>query len=41
MHLRLADELFDAYNYQGASVTWKENTHKMADANRAYSHFAF
>ena len=41
MHLRLADELFDAYNYQGASVTWKENTHKMADANRAYSHFAY
>ena len=41
MHLRLADEFTDAYNNQGASVQWKENTHKMADANRAYSHFAF
>ncbi|MCB9883128.1 MAG: 30S ribosomal protein S7 [Planctomycetes bacterium] len=41
MFLRLAEELVDAYRNTGASVTWKENTHKMADANRAYSHFAW
>ena len=37
----LADEMFDAYNNQGAAVTKKENTHKMAEANSAYSHFAW
>ena len=40
MHLRLAEELVDAYNGTGASVTWKENIHKMAEANKAYAHFA-
>ena len=35
------DELLDAYNNQGAAVTKKENTHKMAEANSAYSHFAW
>lgn len=40
MHLRLSEELVDAYNGTGASVTWKENVHKMADANRAYAHYA-
>ena len=35
------DELFDAVNNQGAAVTKKENTHKMAEANSAYSHFAW
>ena len=37
---RLAEELVDAYNGTGASVSWKENVHKMADANRAYAHYA-
>ena len=37
---RLAEELIDAYNGQGASVSWKENVHKMADANKAYAHYA-
>ena len=37
----LAEELFDAYNNQGAAVTKKENVHKMAEANSAYSHFAW
>ena len=37
---RLAEEILDAYNGTGASVQWKENIHKMADANRAYAHFA-
>lgn len=40
MHLRMAEELADAYNGTGASVQWKENVHKMAEANKAYSHFA-
>ena len=37
---RLASEIIDAYNGTGASVQWKENIHKMADANRAYAHYA-
>ncbi len=41
MALRLANEMLDAYNNQGAAVTKKENVHKMADANKAYSHFAW
>ena len=39
--VRLAAEMLDAYNNQGAAVTKKENVHKMADANKAYSHFAW
>jgi small subunit ribosomal protein S7 len=41
MSLRLADELVDAYNRQGASITWRENTHKMAEANKLFAHFAW
>lgn len=41
MGKRLAEEIFDAYNNQGAAVTKKENVHKMAEANSAYSHFAW
>ncbi len=41
MARRLSAELVDACNNTGASVQWKENVHKMAEANRAYSHFAF
>ncbi|HOX37464.1 MAG TPA: 30S ribosomal protein S7 [Candidatus Brocadiia bacterium] len=37
---RLADELIDAYKRQGTAITQKENTHKMADANKAFAHFA-
>jgi small subunit ribosomal protein S7 len=37
---RIAVELVDAYNNQGAAVKKKEDTHKMADANRAFAHFA-
>jgi len=40
MAVRLAAEIVDAYNGTGASVQWKENIHKMAEANRAYAHFA-
>ena len=37
---RLAEEIVDAYNGTGASVSWKENIHKMAEANKAYAHYA-
>jgi small subunit ribosomal protein S7 len=37
---RLALELIDAYNNNGAAVKKKEDTHKMAEANRAFAHFA-
>lgn len=37
---RIAAELSDAYNGQGAAVKKREDTHKMAEANRAFAHFA-
>lgn len=37
---RIAAELAEAYNNQGSAVKKKEDTHKMADANRAFAHFA-
>ena len=39
MEQRLADEILDAYNGQGTSVKKKEEIHKMAEANRAFSHY--
>ena len=39
MSERLAKELMDAANNTGASVKKKEDTHKMAEANRAFAHF--
>ena len=39
MQQRLADEILDAYNNQGTSVKKKEEIHKMAEANRAFSHY--
>ncbi|HHI80303.1 MAG TPA: 30S ribosomal protein S7, partial [Planctomycetes bacterium] len=41
MARRLSEEMFDAYNKQGAAVTKRDNVHKMADANKAYAHFAW
>ena len=41
MPRRLAEELFDAFNRQGTAYTTRENTHKMAEANKAYAHFAW
>ena len=41
MSRRLAEEIFDAFNSQGVAVTKKDNVHKMAEANSAYSHFAW
>ncbi len=37
---RLANELVEAYNGQGSAVKKKEDTHRMAEANRAFAHFA-
>lgn len=38
---RLAKELMDAANNTGGSVKKKEDTHKMAEANKAFAHFRF
>ena len=38
---RLAKEIMDAANGTGASVKKKEDTHKMAEANKAFAHFRF
>ena len=37
---RLAAEIVDAYNEAGAAFKKKEDTHRMAEANRAFAHFA-
>ena len=39
MRERLAGEIMDACNNTGASVKKREDTHKMAEANKAFSHF--
>ena len=39
--LLVQEEIADAFNNTGASVLQKENIHKMAEANKAYSHFAW
>jgi small subunit ribosomal protein S7 len=41
MHLRLADEFMAAYRREGEAMTKRENTIKMAEANKAFSHFAW
>ncbi|HUT30307.1 MAG TPA: 30S ribosomal protein S7 [Sedimentisphaerales bacterium] len=38
---RLAAELIDAYNKQGGAMTTRENVHRMAEANKAFAHFAW
>lgn len=38
---RLANELLDAYANKGSAVKKREDTHKMAEANKAFSHFKF
>ena len=38
---KLADELAAAYRREGAAMTRRENVHRMADANNAFSHFAW
>ena len=41
MHLKLAGELFSAAKGEGKAIQTKENTHRMADANKAFAHFAW
>jgi small subunit ribosomal protein S7 len=38
---RLAAELIDAYNRHGGAMTTRENIHRMAEANKAFAHFAW
>src|SRR3990167_5424676 len=41
MHLKLADELILASKNEGIAIKKKEDTHKMAEANKAFAHFAW
>ena len=41
MHLKLADEIIAASNNEGSAIKKKEDTHKMAEANKAFAHFAW
>jgi small subunit ribosomal protein S7 len=41
MALRLARELYDAANREGKAMATRENTHRMAEANKAFAHFAW
>lgn len=40
-HETLAAEIIAAYNREGAAMTRRENVHRMADANKAFAHFAW
>jgi small subunit ribosomal protein S7 len=39
-HEKLAQELIDCYNKTGTTIQKRENTHRMAEANKAFAHFA-
>ncbi|MEO1145976.1 MAG: 30S ribosomal protein S7, partial [Cyanobacteria bacterium J06638_22] len=39
--MRLANELMDAANETGSSIRKREETHKMAEANKAFAHYRF
>jgi len=41
MYERLAKELLDASKNEGVAVRKKEDTHKIADANKAFAHFGW
>ena len=41
MHERLAIELMSAANNEGSAMKKREDTHRMAEANRAFAHFAY
>lgn len=41
MSNRLARELYDAANGEGKAANVRDNTHRMADANKAFAHFAW
>ncbi len=40
-HEKLADEFVAAYNREGVAISRRENVHRMADANKAFAHFAW
>jgi small subunit ribosomal protein S7 len=40
MHEKLAEEILEAANNTGAAIKKKENMHRMAEANKAFAHFA-
>jgi small subunit ribosomal protein S7 len=41
MHARLADELMAAYRKEGLAMKKRDDTHRMAEANKAFAHFAW
>lgn len=41
MHIKLAEELIAASKNEGAAIKKKDDTHKMAEANKAFAHFAW
>jgi small subunit ribosomal protein S7 len=41
IHMKLADEIIAASKGEGEAVKKRENTHKMAEANKAFAHFAW
>lgn len=41
MSQRLATELMDAFKKEGTAMTTRENVHRMAEANKAFAHFAW
>jgi small subunit ribosomal protein S7 len=40
-HQKLAEEVLAAYRKEGSAMARRENTHRMADANKAFAHFAW
>jgi small subunit ribosomal protein S7 len=40
-HEKLAEELIAAYKKEGTAMARRENVHRMADANKAFAHFAW
>ena len=38
---RLSTELLDAFNGTGATIKKREDTHRMAEANKAFAHYRF
>lgn len=39
MEIKLADEILDAYKGEGGAIKKREDTHKMAEANKAFAHY--
>jgi small subunit ribosomal protein S7 len=39
MEIKLSDEILDAYKGEGSAIKKREDTHKMAEANKAFAHY--